>query len=95
MKDGATKKSSIFPITIRSSSQLGNAIRRIRKLQNISQTQLAQKSGLTQATISRLEKGTQKTEAGTLILILSALQSELAIVARPKADLKDDLEALY
>lgn len=88
-------KNQIPAITVRSPSQLGNAIRRIRKLQHISQTELAQKTGLTQATISRLEKGIQKAEAGTLLLILSALQAEMIIMPRPKATLKDDLEALF
>ncbi|RYZ77210.1 MAG: XRE family transcriptional regulator [Proteobacteria bacterium] len=95
MADKALKKTSIFPLIIRSANQMGNAIRRMRKLQNLSQTQLAQKTGLTQATISRLEKGTQKAETGTLILILSALNADLTINARPKPNLKDDLEALF
>lgn len=94
MKEKGSKK-TIFPLLIRSAAQLGNAIRRIRRSLGMSQAELARKTGLTQATISRLEKGTQKAEAGTLLIILSALQSDLAIVARPKNDLKDDLEALF
>jgi HTH-type transcriptional regulator / antitoxin HipB len=89
------KHKTIAAITIRSASQLGNAIRRLRKLQNISQVELAQKAGLTQATISRLEKGTQKAEAGTLLLILSALEADMTIAPRRKIDPKEELEALF
>lgn len=95
MKKRLEKKISIFPLTIRSSIQLGNAIRRIRKSLGMSQIILANKAGLTQATISRLEKGLQKAEAGTLLIILAALNVDLMLVARPKQDLKNDLEALY
>jgi transcriptional regulator with XRE-family HTH domain len=95
MKEKASEKQGISAITIRSTAQLGNAIRRLRKIQNISQTELAQKSGVTQATISRLEKGTQKAEAGTLLLVLAALQADMTISLRPQVDPQQELEALF
>jgi transcriptional regulator with XRE-family HTH domain len=95
MKEKASEKQGISAITIRSTAQLGNAIRRLRKIQNISQTELAQKSGVTQATISRLEKGTQKAEAGTLLLVLAALQADMTISLRPQVDPQEELEALF
>lgn len=61
----------------------------------MSQAELAQKVGLTQATISRLEKGVQKAEPRTLIVILSALNADLAITARPKKSVENDLEGLF
>lgn len=86
---------SFLPINVRSVEQLGNAIRRIRRLQKLSQIELAKKAGVTQATVSRLEAGVQKTEIHTLLLILAALGSDLRIAARPKTEPKNALEGLF
>jgi len=80
---------------VRSPIQVGNAIRRLRKLKGMSQTDLAQKAGLTQATISRIEKGNQKAEVSTLILIFAALDADMAITERQKLDSSDSLEGLF
>lgn len=94
MKSKPLKLQEIAPITIRSPIQLGNAIRRLRRLLGMSQTELGQKTGITQATISRLEKGTQNAEPATLFVILSALNADLTITSRPKSNTTDDLEGL-
>lgn len=83
------------PITIRSYDQLGNAIRRVRKFQNLSQIELAKKAGVTQTTISNLERGKTTAEVATLILILSALNSDMMIVPRPRGEDQDSLEGLF
>ncbi len=81
-------------ITIRSHEHIADAIKRIRKLHGFSQAELAKRTGLTQATISRVESGSKKVEIGTLILIFAALDSDLIITPRPK-DEKSALEGLF
>lgn len=86
---------AIAPIMVRSYEQLGIAIRRIRKLQNLSQSELAQKAGVTQTTISNLERGKTVVEVGTLMLILSALEQDIIVAPRPKANNRSSLEGLF
>lgn len=82
-------------ITIRSSEQIAEAIKRIRKLNGMSQMELAKKSGLTQATISRFENNSKKAEIGTLILIFAALNTDLVIAPRSKGEANSSLEGLF
>jgi HTH-type transcriptional regulator/antitoxin HipB len=95
----ATKKrekiKSIFPINVRSPLQVGNAIRRLRKLKQMSQDELARKSGFTQATVSRIEKGHQKAEIQTLLLMFAALGADLAIVERQQTTPENSVEGLF
>lgn len=79
---------------IRSVEQLGSVIRRFRKLQKISQIDLAKKAGVTQKTISKIESDGSKTTIGTLLLILAALKLDLTASERPKKN-QDDLEGLF
>lgn len=81
-------------ITVRSHEQVAQAIKRIRNLYGYSQTDLAKKTGLTQATVSRAENKSQKVEIRTLILILSALNSDLVIAPRIKNS-SSSLEGLF
>ncbi|MCM2280546.1 MAG: helix-turn-helix domain-containing protein [Bdellovibrionaceae bacterium] len=94
-KPKAKSKASILPISIRSAEQLGTAILRLRKLNGLNQISLAQKAGVSQATISRLEKGNQKAEIETIILVLAALNADLTIADRPAMDAIDVLEGLF
>lgn len=80
-------------ISIRSTDQIGSAIQRLRHLAGLSQVALAEKTGLTQAMISKIEKGLQKTQMNTLILILNALNVDLFIKYREKN--KNPLDGLY
>ncbi len=66
----------------RSSRQIGDAVRRARKLQNLSQSALAQKAGVRQAAISGLETGEQGVRLDTLLELLAALGLELQIAPR-------------
>ncbi len=72
-------------ITIRSHENMAAAIRRIRHLYGYSQVDLSKKTGLTQATISRVENGSKKVEIGTLFLIFTALNTDLIITPRGRA----------
>ncbi len=93
MKNKSTK-GNIPTIQVRSPEQLGNSIRRIRKLKNLSQAELAKKAGVTQVTVSRTERGGAKVEVGTLLLIFAALSVDLAVTPRPHPA-NDSLEGLY
>ena len=72
-------------ITIRSHENMASAIKRIRRLRGLSQMDLSKKTGLTQATISRVENESKKVEIGTLFLILTALNTDLMLTPRTKA----------
>lgn len=94
MKKGPEK--IIFaPMAIRSNDQLASAIKRIRKLCGYSQVELAKKTGLTQAAISRIESSNKKVEIGTMFLILAALSVEIELAPRPKSEDKVSLEGLF
>lgn len=69
--------------------QIGNLIRRIRKKQRLSQTQLGEKSGLRQETISLIERGNPSTTMETIFSVLAALDLEFRIVPRSKSRAAD------
>lgn len=78
----------------RTSKQVAAAVRRIRRQQNLTQTELGKKIGLRQATISRLEAGEEATLLQTLLDTLTALNLELVIRPRTKAS-ASDIERLF
>ncbi|HTJ64743.1 MAG TPA: helix-turn-helix transcriptional regulator [Alphaproteobacteria bacterium] len=63
----------------RSIDQIGNTVRRRRRLAKLSQDQLCQLTGLRQATISALEAGDRDAKLSTLFAVLSALDLELIV----------------
>lgn len=70
---------------VRTSKQLGAAIRRHRRSVGISQAQLGAKTNLRQATISALEQGEPGTELRTLVDVITALRLEMVVRDRSKA----------
>jgi len=66
----------------RSPEQLGNAIRRARKKRGMSQSDLGEKAGLRQETISLIENGNPAAKLETILAILSVLGLELQISSR-------------
>lgn len=66
----------------RSPEQIGNAIRRARKKAGMSQSELGEKTGLRQGTISQIEKGHPAAKLETILAIISALDLELKISPR-------------
>jgi HTH-type transcriptional regulator / antitoxin HipB len=78
----------------RTPQQIGSALRRYRRNQRVNQTQLGQKTGLRQATISAVEAGEPGTEVKTLCEILAGLGLELIIRPRTKAS-TEDIEAAF
>lgn len=77
----------------RTPAQLGAIIRRHRKLSNLTQTGVAAKTHLRQATISALENGEHGVQLKTITDILAALNLEL--VVQPRSANSRDIEDLF
>jgi len=67
---------------IRDPQQLGAALQRERKRQGLTQTQLAEKAGLRQQTISAVEGGKPRSELQVIFDIMAALGIEVALSPR-------------
>jgi HTH-type transcriptional regulator / antitoxin HipB len=72
----------------RTPQQIGALIRRHRRQAALSQSELGQKMGARQATVSKLESGEPGTQLKILMDALAALNLELVIRARSKAEPK-------
>ena len=81
-------------ILARNPKQIGQALRRVRKLKNLSQAALAEKTGLWQETISKIENGSEATKVETLCALLAALDLEIIIAPRSKSS-PDDMAELF
>ena len=68
----------------RNPKQIGNVIRSARRKRGWSQTQLGEKAGLRQETISLIETGNPATKLDTILSVLAALDLELRIAPRSK-----------
>jgi len=78
----------------RTPQQIGNLVRRARKKRELSQTQLAERAGVRQETISLIETGNPAARLETLLAILAALDLEFRIVTRGKAS-PADIENIF
>ena len=67
---------------LRNPKQLGTALRRARKHNNLTQTELAARAGLRQASISDLERGAAGVRLATVFQVLAALGLELVMQDR-------------
>lgn len=72
----------------RTAAQIGAALRRRRRSQSLTQADVGTRTHLRQGTISRLENGEPKTQLKTLVDVLAALDLELVIRPRTKADIR-------
>jgi len=68
----------------RNPKQIGSVIRRARKRRGWSQTQLGEKAGLRQETISLIEAGNPATKLQTILAVLAAVDLEFRIGPRSK-----------
>lgn len=68
----------------RDPKQIGNIIRRARKKQGLTQSQLGDKAGLRQATVSQVENGLASARIETLLELFAALDLELCVAERSK-----------
>lgn len=68
----------------RTPKQIGNLVRRSRRKLGWTQTQLGDKAGLRQETISLIESGNPATKLETMLAVLAALDLEFHIAKRSK-----------
>jgi HTH-type transcriptional regulator/antitoxin HipB len=78
----------------RTPRQIGNLVRRARRRRGWSQTQLGEKAGLRQETISLIETGNPATRLETILTVLAALDLEFRLAARSKGQ-PSDIETLF
>jgi len=78
----------------RDPKQIGNLIRRARKNRGFSQTQLGEKAGLRQETISLIETGHPAAKLETILSVLAALDLEFRIVPRSSGR-ATDIEEIF
>lgn len=68
----------------RSPKQIGNVIRNARRKRGWRQTQLGEKAGLRQETISLIETGNPATRTDTLLSVLAVLELEFRIAPQSR-----------
>lgn len=73
----------------RNPRQLGNIVRRARKKNGLTQTQLGALVGCRQETVSLIESGNPATRIDTLLAVLAGLELEIRIAPRSKGALAD------
>lgn len=73
-------------LTIRNSRELGEAIRAERLKRKLRQIDLASMASVRQALISNLENGANSARTDTFLKVLAALDMDLALVPRRKAE---------
>jgi HTH-type transcriptional regulator/antitoxin HipB len=78
----------------RSPKQIGALIRRCRKAIGISQSELGDRAGIRQATISQIESGHPATKVATLFDVLSALNLDVEVVGRTRGG-PADIESIF
>jgi len=81
---------------VRTSKNLGHAIREARKAKNLTQKELASMSGVWQETISKIggENGSGGTKLETLFDLVAALDLEITVTERSKGA-SDGLEDIF
>jgi HTH-type transcriptional regulator/antitoxin HipB len=73
----------------RSSKQLGSLIQQSRKTRNWSQTDLAQRAGLRQEMVSKIEAGQPGSRVASIFDLLAALDLEMTLAPRTKSSVAD------
>ena len=73
----------------RTPQQIGNLIRRARKRNDLSQTELAGHAGVRQETISLIETGNPAAKLQTILDVLAALNLEFRVSPRSKTTAAD------
>ena len=76
---------TIPEIRVRSEVELGNAVRRIRKVRDLTQAEVGDRVRLRQGTISSMESGNPNSRIDTLMSVLQALDLEIIIRSRKAA----------
>ena len=74
----------------RDPKQIGTLIRRARKAQGLSQTDLGRKAGMRQETVSLIENGNPSARIETLLALLAVLDLEFQITTRSRVESAPD-----
>jgi HTH-type transcriptional regulator/antitoxin HipB len=69
---------------VRTTGQLGPALRALRQVQGWSQTELGRRVGLSQERVSAIERHPERVTVGQLLTVLMALQAQLRVEGRPR-----------
>lgn len=75
---------------VRNRQQFGQTIRKLRKNHEYNQSELADRAGITQAQLSRIETNEKNPTLDTAFRLLGALDHEVSIQPRPEPDPDDD-----
>lgn len=75
--------------SFRSPKQFGELVRQARKKRNMSQSDLADKIGVRQGTISMIESGNSATKLSTMLDILTAFDLDISVTQRTRANVSD------
>lgn len=78
----------------RSPKQMGNMIQRARRRKGLTQTELANLSGLRQELISRIESGHDGTKLSSLYALFAALDLDLMVDSRSKGS-RTEIEDIF
>jgi HTH-type transcriptional regulator/antitoxin HipB len=78
----------------RTPKQVGAAVRRYRRLRDMTQAALGKKMRARQATVSKLESGEPATQLRVLLDALAALHLELVVRPRTAAS-PEDIEKMF
>lgn len=78
----------------RTPRQIGTIIQRARKKRGWTQTQLAERAGLRQATISIIESGEKPAKLDSILAVLAAIDLEFRVGERSKGA-GQDIEELF
>ncbi|OED36034.1 transcriptional regulator [Chromatiales bacterium (ex Bugula neritina AB1)] len=73
----------------RTPKQIGTLVQRARKKMGWNQTELGEKAGLRQETISLIETGNPAARLETILVVLSTLDLEFRIAKRSKGQAAD------
>ena len=71
---------------IRNNKELGGALRQARTDKSLRQVDVAKKAGVRQALVSDLENGVTTANLDTVLKVLAALDMDLSVVPRRKAE---------
>jgi HTH-type transcriptional regulator/antitoxin HipB len=78
----------------RTPKQIGTILQRARKKRDWTQSDLAERAGLRQATISTIEKGDKPAKLDSILAVLAALDLEFRVAERSKGT-EQDIEDLF
>jgi HTH-type transcriptional regulator/antitoxin HipB len=79
---------------VRTPNDIGHAVRLARKANKLTQNELAERSGVWQETISKVENGLPGTKLETVFDIFAALDLEFQVQGRSKGSI-DSLEDIF